>query len=52
MQPNRYPATDFLCDLIRMRQGQMTKDQIRAKWKAGEYPGVNPVWAGECMKYG
>lgn len=42
---SNFPATRFLCDVIRYQLGQMTKDQIRANWKAGQYRGVNPDWA-------
>jgi hypothetical protein len=32
--------------------GQLTKAELRKRWQAGEYPGVNADWARECMKHG
>lgn len=46
----KFPATDFLKDLIKMDQGQLTKAQIRANWKAGAYTGLRADWAAEWMK--
>jgi len=37
---------------VRHQMGQLSKTELRKRWQAGEYPGVNPSWAGECMKHG
>lgn len=44
-----FPLTKFLCDVIRMDMGKLTKAQIRAKWQAKEYHGVNPDYAKWIM---
>lgn len=48
--PPDFPSTRFLCDVVRYQMKAMTKDQIRAKWKAGEYAGVCPKWAAEQLR--
>lgn len=45
-----FPATRFLCDTIRIKDGRMTKTDLRRKWKAGEYAGVCPKWAKWVME--
>jgi hypothetical protein len=45
-----FPATLFLCDLIRVEMGQMKMDQVRSKWGKGEYEGLDGEWARECVE--
>ena len=40
-----FPLTHFMQDVIKMQQGQLTRDQIRINWREGKYPGVNPDYA-------
>lgn len=47
-QPD-FPATRFLCEVIRMNQGQTTREAIRKAWAAGKYDGVCPKWAAWVM---
>ena len=47
---NNFPATEFLKDVIRMEQGQLTLTELRQRWANGDYAAVNPEWAREQMK--
>lgn len=40
-----FVLTDFLCDVIDWQEGRITRDDLRARWKAGKYRGVNPEYA-------
>jgi len=44
------PSTKFLCDVIRKQMGRLTTNEMRQRWKAGEYAGVNPAWAAWNME--
>ena len=35
------PLTTYLIDLMQFQDGNITADQIRANWKAGNYRGVS-----------
>ena len=43
------PLTAFLCDLIDIQERRITKDEVRARWKAGKYRGVKPDYAAWAM---
>lgn len=52
MRRSDFPATDFLCDVMRHKMGKLAKDELRRRWASGAYPGVNADWAREVMKHG
>lgn len=37
---SNFPLTDLIADVIRMDQGQMTKEQLRQNWRNGKYASV------------
>lgn len=43
--------TAFIADIIRMDMGTMTRDEIRAKFKAGDYPGLSAEMARKQMEW-
>jgi hypothetical protein len=43
--PPNFPATLFICDIVRYQMNQLTKQDIRNRWKAGDYAGVPVEWA-------
>ena len=45
MQRPDFPLTIFLCDLIRFDMGTLTANDIRNRWKAGDYRGVSNTHA-------
>lgn len=49
MKPD-FPLTRYLCDLIDAKERRITADEVRERWKAGNYRGVNPQWAAEYAK--
>jgi hypothetical protein len=46
-----FPATRFLCDLERVRQGVLTLDAVRGKWAAGEYGAICRKWAADNVRW-
>jgi len=42
-------ATDLLCDLERMKQGKLTMDEIRTKYREGSYP--KDAWTLFAIEY-
>lgn len=38
----QFPLTALICDVLKMKAGTMTLEQIRKNWTADKYRGVNP----------
>jgi hypothetical protein len=39
-QPQGFPLTRLICDLIRVQTGSLTMPDIRKRWSDGAYAGV------------
>lgn len=39
------PLTTFLCDLVDVQERRISKDEVRKRWKAGNYRGVKAEYA-------
>ena len=45
-----FPLTKYLCALIDVAEKRCTMDDVRTRWKAGDFKGVRADWAAEYAK--